>query len=111
VRAIGIVQRHLDLLRTNAERCGLFAIDLDVDLRPGDLQVAGDVDQGRQSPQLRVDDGHPVVQFLGACPLQHVLVGALGKLSADAYGRHILHERLDAEYGRYFRAQLTQDCV
>ena len=49
---VGIVERVLNGLGGDAERRGLVAVDVDRDLRQGDLQVAGDVDQSGQRLEL-----------------------------------------------------------
>ena len=41
--AEGVVKRVFDLLRRDAERGGLVAVNLHVDLRAGDLQIAGHI--------------------------------------------------------------------
>ena len=42
-RPVGVVERALDLVRRHAERRRLVAVDLDVDLRAGDLEIARQV--------------------------------------------------------------------
>ena len=46
-RAVGVVERVLDLVGGDAERRRLVAIDLDVDLRAGDLEVAREILEAR----------------------------------------------------------------
>ena len=50
--AVGAVERALDLLGGDAERRRLVAVDVDVDLRVLDLQVAGDVLQHAGSARI-----------------------------------------------------------
>src|SRR5262249_44797508 len=42
-RAVRVVERVLDLIRRDAERSSLVAIDVDIDLRAGDGKIARDV--------------------------------------------------------------------
>src|SRR5438552_16625534 len=51
-RAVGIGERRLDLLGVAPEGGSLRAVDLDVDLWPGDLQVARSGYQPRQGSEL-----------------------------------------------------------
>ena len=47
-RAVGVVERGLDLVGGDAEGGGLVAVDLHEDLRVGDLQVAGHIGEAGQ---------------------------------------------------------------
>ena len=51
-RAVGVVQRLLDLLGSDAQRGGALAIDLHVYLRVRDLEVGCDVLEAGQVAQL-----------------------------------------------------------
>src|SRR5882724_11017206 len=102
---------RFDLLRVHAEGRRLFAVDLDVDLRPCDLQVARDVEQLRQGLELLLDDRHPVVQLFRARALNYVLVLALGQLAADSDSRDVLDENLDSHHVGELRAQAPHDFI
>src|SRR6266581_3402536 len=97
-RAVGIGERRFDLLGVDSEGGGPLAVDLDVDLRPGDLQVARDIEQSRKGLELLLDDRHPMVDLFRARALNHILVLTLVELPADTARRYVLDEDLDAQH-------------
>ena len=110
-RAVGVVERHLDRLRRDAERGGLLALDLHRDLGARDLQVARHVEQAGQRAQLLLDERRPVIELVDARAAHDVLVGALGDLAADADRRDVLHEHLGAEHIGDLGTQLAHHLV
>ena len=106
--AVGGVQRVLDLVGGDAQRRRLIAIDVDVDLRIGDLEIAGDVLQ----QLLELGSLRSLASSLGASrysssmsgALQGELILALGELPADANRRQVLRKGIDARNRRQLAA-------
>ena len=88
--AVGAVQGVLNLLHRNAERRCLVAIDLDVELRVLDLNIAGHVQQLRQCRDLLLQDLSVAVEFITIRPLQSQLIRTLGHLATNLDQRRIL---------------------
>ena len=94
---------NLILRRGDSQAAGLVAVDLHHHLGIGDLQVAVDILQGRQTLQLGLDHRRPLLQLVAVGALDGELVEALGDLAADADHRRILQEDLDARHrGQFF---------
>ena len=109
---VRVVERVLDGLRRHAERGSLVAIDLDGDLRLGDLQVAGDVDQARAARAASASTcGAHWYSSVGVRALQRVLIRALGELAADADRGDVLHVGANPAHLRQRSAQLLDDDV
>src|SRR6185436_10891881 len=105
----GVVERVLDLIGGDAERRGLVAIDLDVDLRARDLEVAGEILEAWHHGERRLQLARRGVQFLAIWRLHRVLIQALADLSADPDRRRVLHVDLDAGDPRDLRPQFRDD--
>ncbi len=96
-RAVGVVERVFDLLRRDAERRRLVAIDVHVELRILDLNVAGHIQQLRQGRDLFLQFRSLRVKFISIRTLQRQLVRTLRDLSAHLHERWIL--QIDAHPG------------
>ena len=86
---VGRIEGILDLLGGDPQAGGPVAVDIQVDLRVLDLQVAGDVLQHRQTAHLQLEGGRLPVEFFRIRALQHKLVQGLGSgwLSSWIRGR------------------------
>src|SRR5579862_5844323 len=62
-RAEREVEGALDLLRRNAERGRFLSVDFHVDLRPGDLQVGGSVDDSWKLQQFTLDAWRQLIEL------------------------------------------------
>ena len=78
------------------ESRGGVAVDLDRDMRRGDLLVRGDVLQLGHLLHRRFDDRRPVVQFVDVGVGQRVLVLGTAEAPADADVLAGLHEEFGA---------------
>src|SRR5258708_3248595 len=108
-RAVRVVERVLDLVRGDAERGGLVAIDLHVHLRAADLEVARQILEARHFAERLLQVARRVVQLLAIRRLHRVLIEALAYLSPDPHRRRLLHVDLDARHLRQLRPQLLDD--
>ena len=106
-RAVGVVQRILDLVRGESQRRDLVAVHVDRDLRVSQQQVAADVLQPRQLPGLFLHQRRVFVQLGGVGVLQRELIQrALAALSRPEIDRRLVgHERPDAGNLRDLRPQ------
>ena len=91
-----VVQGRVDQRRRNAEPGGGVAIDLDRDMRRGNLLVGRDVLQFRQLPHRRFEDRRPMGQFAEVGVGQRVLVLGAAETAADRDVLPGLHEELGA---------------
>src|SRR6266496_232427 len=90
-RAKGIAQGRLDLLNGHAQRRSLFAINIDVDLRGINLQIAIDILNQRQIAHGLFKNSGVVVELPVTGSLNGNLVKAATRLTADIEGRRILN--------------------
>ena len=109
VGAVGVVQRLFDLLHGEAERGHPVAVDVHVDLRVLDLEIARDVAQDRHLAQPRLERRRVVVQRLNVRALQRELVQGLARASADADHRGDLEVGADSRDVRQLRRELARD--
>ena len=96
-----IVERLVDLGERQAELGGRIAVDVDGDVRRGDLLVGGDVLQLGQLGHRLLDDRRPVVELVGIGRGEGVLELGLAEPAADidvlaglhevAHARHLGH--------------------
>ena len=90
---------------------GGVAVDLDRDVRRGDLLVGGDVLQLRQLSASPLDDRRPVVELVDIGVGQRVLVLGAAQAPADADVLPRLHEEFGALDRRHLGAQALDDLV
>ena len=88
-RAVGVVERVLDLVRGQAERRQLVAVHLDGDLRVLELQVAADVLEARHLPHLVFEHRRPPVQLGGVGVLQRELIERATAAAAEVDRRRV----------------------
>ena len=112
-RAVGVVQRVLDLVRRESQRRDLVPVHVDRDLRVLQQQVAADVLQPRQLPDLFLHQRRVLVQLGGVGVLQRELIQrALTALSRAEIDRRLIgHERPDAGNLRDLRPQLRDGLI
>ena len=102
----------LDLRRRNAQRRGLVAVDLDVDLRILQPQVAGDILESRHvRGNLVRQDRRVAVKLVRVGGLQRELVLRPGQPPADLDRRRVLQAADDAGDLGELRAEFLDDLV
>ena len=97
LRAVRVVERVFDRAGRHAQRGGLVAIDVDVDLRAADLEVTRDVHEGRLGGERLLHGPGGRVEFLPIRRLHRELIQALAHLAADPDRRRVLQEHLHAD--------------
>ena len=107
---VSLPERVFNLLHGHAQRGGLVAVNLDIDLRSGDQQIAGYILKafgvlGQPGHQF----GRPFKQFLHVGVLQAVLVKPLARHAAEPDERRRLHIGINARHLREFRTQFLDD--
>ena len=110
-RAVGRVERVLDLLGSDPEGGRLVPVDNDVDLRVGELQVARHVLDAGDAAHLLLELRRVLVELRRVRVLERVLVLALGEASAQADGRRHLQKGPDPGDLRELRTQVRDDLV
>src|SRR5215831_20548620 len=107
--AVSIVQRIFNLLGSDAERRCLVTINVNVQLRVVNLNVAGDVEQTRQRTHLFQKFIGTRVELVSIWPLQRQLIGTLGNLATYLNQRWILQVNANARDARQTRAQIVDN--
>src|SRR5206468_12360222 len=86
-RAVGAVERVLELLRSDAQRRRALAVDPHPDLGVLDLEVAGHVVERRLGLEPRLEARAVLVKRRDVGALQRELVLALGEAAPDPHRR------------------------
>ena len=110
-RAKGVAQRRLDLSNGHAYGGGPFAIDIDVDLRGVDLQVAIDVLNRRQLAHLFFQNANVVVKIGCVRSLERHLVQTARRHAADAQAGRVLQKHAQARLVRKPGSQFFDDLI
>ncbi len=108
---VGGIQRVLDLVHGHAKGRGRIAVDVHVDLRIPDLQIAADVHKPGQFAHLRRESLSGSVQLRGARALDRELVQCLALHAADADRGIVPQIGGHAGHGSEFGAQLIDHLV
>ncbi len=109
--AEGVVERLVDLVHRQSEPVGGVAIDLDRQMRGGDLLIGRDILQFGQLSHLRFEDRRPMVEFVDVGVGQRVLVLRAGQPAADRDVLRHLHEEFGALDAGDLLAQALDDLL